>query len=234
MTLTPPVRGVSARPERSTPEARIAHTTRASHCRRQAPCSAQSAGARTAEVRAAPCRSRSGTLRRMWRTSALRSSAFSWMQGRRHQHLPRRSGNPQDDSEAGVGSLRRSDVRRAGSPQGHPEHSWGELDAPGASPATESCKQQSSSRVDGGRAAVSDDLSHARWRAGRRKIEHAVVIGLRLKQQGQRRGCFGQRAESALVQVRADPTAACSRLGKSPRGGRTSLVVQRTRSPDAS
>jgi hypothetical protein len=34
-----------------------------------------------------------------------RSSAFSWMQGRRHQHLPRRSGNPQT-SEAGVGLLR--------------------------------------------------------------------------------------------------------------------------------
>ena len=41
-----------------------------------------------------------------------RSSAFSWMQGRRHQHLPRRSGNPQT-SEAGVGLLRRSDVQCA-------------------------------------------------------------------------------------------------------------------------
>ena len=41
-----------------------------------------------------------------------RASAFSWMQGRRHQHLPRRSGNPQI-SEAGVGLLRRSDVQCA-------------------------------------------------------------------------------------------------------------------------
>ena len=34
------------------------------------------------------------------------------MQGRRHQHLPRRAGNPQI-SQAGVGSLRRSDVQCA-------------------------------------------------------------------------------------------------------------------------
>jgi hypothetical protein len=36
------------------------------------------------------------------------------MQGRRHQHLPRRSGNPQN-SEAGVDLLRRSDVQCAAS-----------------------------------------------------------------------------------------------------------------------
>ena len=36
------------------------------------------------------------------------------MQGRRHQHLPRRSGNPQT-SKAGVGLLRRSDVQCAAS-----------------------------------------------------------------------------------------------------------------------
>jgi hypothetical protein len=41
----------------------------------------------------------------------------------------------------------------AESAQRHREHSWGELDPPGASPAIESCKQQSSSRADGGRVA---------------------------------------------------------------------------------
>jgi hypothetical protein len=46
--------------------------------------------------------------------AADRSSAFSWMQGRRHQHLLRRSGNPQI-SDAGVGLLRRSDVQCAAS-----------------------------------------------------------------------------------------------------------------------
>jgi hypothetical protein len=46
-----------------------------------------------------------------------RSSAFSQMQGRRDQHLPQRSGNPQI-SEAGAGLLRRSDVQCAASRSG--------------------------------------------------------------------------------------------------------------------
>jgi hypothetical protein len=75
------------------------------------------------------------------------------MQGRRHHHLPRRSGNPQH-SEAGAALLHRSDA-----PCADTAHEWHDvvragIGAAGASQKPKGCKHQSSSGAHGNLAAA--------------------------------------------------------------------------------
>jgi hypothetical protein len=118
----------------------------------------------------------------------------------------------------GISREAREVLLSAGSAQGDREHSTGELDAPGASQATESCKQQSSSGAAGALAA---GIGQRQPRERRRPMHTALAIpivrhGARrtgparpLRRQGDRPPRAGGRGK-AIVRTAA---AARSRLG---------------------